>query len=46
MTVRKAAGGKYKLVSKTGKTLGVHDTPREAHQQEKAIKASQRRRGK
>ena len=45
MTVVKS-GSKYKLVSKTGKTLGTHDTRREAHQQEKAIKSSQARRRK
>ena len=44
MTVRKR-GKRYALASKGGKTLGTHGSKAGARRQERAIKASQRRRG-
>jgi hypothetical protein len=42
MTV-KQAGGKFKLISRTGKTLGTHPTMAKAEAQEKAIQISKAR---
>jgi len=42
MTVKRS-GSKFKLVSKTGKTLGAHDSRAGAERQERAINISKAR---